>query len=1205
MALYQPTNITPSLTGALGSGVVDITEGITVSWQVNGNSPMTAFQIVIYENDAASTQRYTTGKRTDNCPFYNMTTPSNRETSKEIFFSYTIPQSALPSNMQNGKEYKLIITQWWDTPSSGSVTQSSASVFQTQETPRLYISPVPDEIEAREYTFFVDVSTEDAGAGTSGAAYTLNFIEWHVMNETGNVIYNTGKLYSTSNLRFTYDGFFTGEKYSVQCFGETSNGVAVKSEAVTFSVSYDTIEDKSALTASCVKSGVKVAWSGLVHIPVQPGTTATVEDGVLKLPFFPPDRSTFASWETVNNEPMNFDVPWTMIWKAKVGLHALPSARALYSADSLNYIAASYNSAMREVEVRNRMNSSTQTLAAFGGIEYGIPTKELATATSGYDIVRQFEYSDGLWLAGTFGRDASGLYYSLNGTEWRKSELDAGDVHSIAHANGLWQVACDNGLFYSADGLNFLTQVGTSTGIEDVMNYGGVWIGGGRNSHGLWRSTDGINWENVFYQQGNSAAPCDYANGMWVATGGYRDLIISRDNGITWSVPSNTGLARVSPNDISCLNNLWICATAANGLYYSEDGVHYEASNVTTGSYRSARYEEGYYVAYGSAGIMVSADGKVWEAVTLDADSAGVMNIDYHNGRWCATDLNGSLYECREKGKPTNWKRFFKEANVGNRGFWSVSYVGGLWLYGSCYGIYAQTVDETQSINPGDIVTLMITPRAAYCQVEKNINYLAPSENLYPSSETYPSDGQKRILTFTKPIAIQQEPIVRLMLWGEQECYYLQLLRGEPANYADWFTAGYEPRFDSNTYFLADFNDGTLQAGNSDVNIEAVGYSIYRRANDDESIKHIADTDHHVNSIYDYGVQNQGGEYTYYLFAKGSDTYETTPLTSNTVNPLTWEWTLLRCGENGQNTYTVKAKYSFGKNLTSGSISNNNTPSILNNFTRYPKVQSAPQNYRSGTLQSLIGAVGFNAYGRYVYADSIALRDAIYELSTTTDTLFLKNRKGDIMKVRISEAITMTTADGTREQVQEMSLPWAEVGDASNVSIIALEEVKDMESGADSVLGAGSGVTGSVPQKFLPLTGGTLTGSVTFEAGADMAGNPITSVGTPTESSDAANRQYVDSEIKEAQPLIFQNVTVQAVDFKADSTYKEYPYAAVVKTPGVTVNDIPEVIFVVKDVSENNFASVCNSVNGGIVIYAREVPQGAVTIPTIIAYKTV
>jgi hypothetical protein len=126
----------------------------------------------------------------------------------------------------------------------------------------------------------------------------------------------------------------------------------------------------------------------------------------------------------------------------------------------------------------------------------------------------------------------------------------------------------------------------------------------------------------------------------------------------------------------------------------------------------------------------------------------------------------------------------------------------------------------------------------------------------------------------------------------------------------------------------------------------------------------------------------------------------------------------------------VQSSYRFGKNLTSGSITNNNQPGVFKNFTPYPTVMIAPQNYQSGTLQSLIGVINNGEY-----SDTINLRDAIYELSTTKNTLFLKNRKGDLLKIRPTDSITMETMDNTRAQAQTVSFPWAEVGDASDAVI--------------------------------------------------------------------------------------------------------------------------------------------------------------------------
>ena len=55
--LYQPTNVYPSLTGALGNGVVDANNNLTVSWQVNGNSALQMFSITIYKNDTRHNHR--------------------------------------------------------------------------------------------------------------------------------------------------------------------------------------------------------------------------------------------------------------------------------------------------------------------------------------------------------------------------------------------------------------------------------------------------------------------------------------------------------------------------------------------------------------------------------------------------------------------------------------------------------------------------------------------------------------------------------------------------------------------------------------------------------------------------------------------------------------------------------------------------------------------------------------------------------------------------------------------------------------------------------------------------------------------------------------------------------------------------------------------------------------------------------------------
>lgn len=90
----------------------------------------------------------------------------------------------------------------------------------------------------------------------------------------------------------------------------------------------------------------------------------------------------------------------------------------------------------------------------------------------------------------------------------------------------------------------------------------------------------------------------------------------------------------------------------------------------------------------------------------------------------------------------------------------------------------------------------------------------------------------------------------------------------------------------------------------------------------------------------------------------------------------------------------------------------------------------------------------------------------------------------------------------------------------------------------------------------------------------------------------------------DAVKLIFTNTVIQTTQFAADTTYEDFPYKVVIGlSDAVTPSMLPEVIFGAVDASSGVFAPVADSVTGGIVIYASEVPEAAVTIPTIILWR--
>ena len=90
----------------------------------------------------------------------------------------------------------------------------------------------------------------------------------------------------------------------------------------------------------------------------------------------------------------------------------------------------------------------------------------------------------------------------------------------------------------------------------------------------------------------------------------------------------------------------------------------------------------------------------------------------------------------------------------------------------------------------------------------------------------------------------------------------------------------------------------------------------------------------------------------------------------------------------------------------------------------------------------------------------------------------------------------------------------------------------------------------------------------------------------------------------DAVKLIFTNTVIQPTQFAADTTYEDFPYKVIIGlSDAVTLSMLPEVIFGAVDASSGVFAPVVDSVTGGIIIYASEVPEAAVTIPTIILWR--
>ena len=343
-------------------------------------------------------------------------------------------------------------------------------------------------------------------------------------------------------------------------------------------------------------------------------------------------------------------------------------------------------------------------------------------------------------------------------------------------------------------------------------------------------------------------------------------------------------------------------------------------------------------------------------------------------------------------------------------------------------------------------VTAILTATALYLRVEYVGNGLYPDSTLYPSSTLYPKAGTQQVVnTYTLSPSYTQSAITSVSVGGTQNCNFIEVIDGtaSASTITQAITNGtYTPGLNDSDYMLTKWTDG-INAGTLDLGGDTIqGFSLYRGCVGQTALTKVADIDDlHINGIYDYGALNQNGPYTYYLFPIGATTYIASPLTSGMVMPCWWNWTLMECAETSdEKIFNVLSAYRFKYNIETGAMQNNNSPGILQNFTPYPTVQLVPQNYKSATLTGLIGAVDWSK-GQPDYMDSLTMRDAIFALSVTKNPLFLKTRKGELIRVKISGAISMETADATKEQMQTMTLPWVEVGSAEGVSLYSTEYV--------------------------------------------------------------------------------------------------------------------------------------------------------------------
>lgn len=151
----------------------------------------------------------------------------------------------------------------------------------------------------------------------------------------------------------------------------------------------------------------------------------------------------------------------------------------------------------------------------------------------------------------------------------------------------------------------------------------------------------------------------------------------------------------------------------------------------------------------------------------------------------------------------------------------------------------------------------------------------------------------------------------------------------------------------------------------------------------------------------------------------------------------------------------------------------------------------------------------------------------------------------------------------------------------------------------------------SIPAGTTEITGALITDERTDPSVCGIVTETVSVDTTTINSQFRAFLASIEQELADLQAdvavelkkLTFTNTVVATSSFVSDATYEDYPYRAAVALPSVISGMIPEVVFGLVDAISGLFAPIAESYNGGIYIYATDVPEAAITIPTIILWR--
>lgn len=1024
MALYQPSNITPSVFAGAGESTVAAADPIRISWQVNGTSAMVSCGVAVYRNDSDSALVHNENSITANCPFYGTDAKGN-----VTMFTYAPGSTWADWGLTDGGEYKLAITQRYMAGSIPiSITQYSPQVFLTRTAPSLTINTFTTPIASITQTFTASYSQAQGDA--------INSVKWTLTNNTTDAVLEDTGTINTGVLSYTYSGFLPNNNYTITCTVETENGVSA-AQSVTFDVEYDEPAASGDVSVSCREDGgILLQWGKPVNIP---GTASAVNgyyintDNKMPLKLL---QGYNVTWDTVDGSDMSFEPPYTLAWSG------LAPQNAMYGSN----VGSNAQNSQLNGEVLCAAINPAGTLAVVGGTFDGYA--KLYSISNGRMTYLQDILSsstaplDGAVRCADFSQDGQNLVLGGDFTHYAKLYTVSGS--SVIYTD---DVPSQNGTQHYLDGAVNAAKftIGSFVGGGVNLIIGGQFTGYAKYYH--IESHDTITYLEDFTKSAN--APLTSAIRDIAVTYGYCVLCSDYDSGL-WG--------------------LYADQVIMQELFRQVYGTEYDA--VLTADFSDAASSRDAYLAlattdgvglfeYGIGGWDLIAELTSRDLPNYNPVAVSLQYCDLGSKRYLLVAGQHSTtsaypyniqsfiwqYSIDSNGMPGNFVPIYSGNNLDSftGRINTVRATDGILIAGGAIPEYGQYFSyelrnyTILSLSDGAL-SINYSPEAGfsvYLSDSLAATISPPSELVHianviirPGSVTVQYYDRTGYMSVREPVSVPLTDalptITKVQLFGFQQCKYVYITSN--TSYA--FDTQ-DPTYDADTIFFARFRDG-FQAGTFSTS-GVVSSALYRISDSEAILLGIVPTSN--TYLIDYGVASRT-QYTYQMYYVTDNTFSAA-VSSAPVSYQLNGYTLIqaRQDDDNPNVYHVLRTWRFAANLNTSSVSNNNSPSFLTNFTPYRIKQPTTQMGRSGTLSALLSIPK-----DVVYQDTAEQMDELYALSQTSDTLFLKDMKGNVYMITVAGPITQQINDKTQPLEVTVSVPWEEIGDARGLAIIRYQE---------------------------------------------------------------------------------------------------------------------------------------------------------------------